>query len=124
MRGFSKASVLISLTLSLSLAACSPSQDSDLHTPESQNIVGGQEVENGTPLSRSVVLLINSMTSEVCSAALIGGTFAVTAAHCVDSKNMASMYLFFAAKPKKGTERRQIIAAKVSPYWGLRQNED
>lgn len=130
MRGFNKFTALTSLTLGLSLAACTPTKESSFNATETKattqqtGIIGGQNVADGSNLSRNVVLLINSLTREVCSAALIGGNFAVTAAHCIDVDNPENMYVFFAAKPNKSTERRQVLKAKVSPYWELRQNED
>lgn len=130
MRGFNKFAALTSMTLGLSLAACTPTKESSFNATETKataqqtSIIGGQNVADGSDLSRNVVLLINSLTREVCSAALIGGNFAVTAAHCIDVDNPENMYVFFAAKPNKSTERRQVLKAKVSPYWELRQNED
>lgn len=131
MRGFSKFTALTGLVLGLSLAACTPNKNASFNLPDSDaeesaatNIIGGQNVANNSNLSRGVVLVVNALTHEVCSAALIGGNFAVTAAHCIDTDNEENMYVFFAAKPNKNTERRQVLKAKVSPYWELRQKED
>lgn len=131
MRGFNKFAVLSGLVLGLSLTACTPSKNASFNVTENDqedaqanNIIGGKPVANKSNLSRNVVLMVNALTHEVCSAALIGGNFAVTAAHCIDTENPENMYVFFAAKPNKDTERRQVLRAKVSPYWELRQNED
>jgi secreted trypsin-like serine protease len=130
MRGFNKFVALTSLTLGISLVACTPAKKASFNTTdikttsEDSAIIGGQNVAEGSDLSRNVVLMVNSLTHEVCSAALIGGNFAVTAAHCIDTENPENMYVFFAAKPNKNTERRQVVKAKPSPYWELRQNED
>jgi len=127
----SKFTALTSLALCLSLAACTapkevPVDASEINaeTPELNNIIGGGSVAEGSALSRSVVLLVNSQTREVCTAALIGGNFALTAAHCVDREDVQNMFVFFAAKPNKNTERRQVVNAKVSPYWDHRKKEE
>lgn len=132
MRGFSKFAAWTGLAISLSLAACTPSKNASFNVTANDaddaqtksSIIGGGNVANNSNLSRSVVLIVNALTKEVCSAALIGGNFAITAAHCIDTDNEENMYVFFAAKPNKDTERRQVLKAKVSPYWELRQNED
>jgi secreted trypsin-like serine protease len=127
-RGFNKIAVLFCLTLTLPLAACSPAKQTSLYSPETdtheKNIIGGSNVAEGSDLSRSVVLLANALTHEICSAALIGGNFATTAAHCIDVDNVENMYVFFAVKPGAKTERRQVKKAKVSPYWEFSQNEE
>ncbi len=129
MRGFNKVTALTRLALGFSLAACTPTKESSFNATETKTptqqagIIGGRTVADGSDLSRNVVLLVNPLTQEVCSAALIGGPFAVTAAHCIDTENPENMYVFFAAKPNRETERRQVLKAKVSPYWELRRNE-
>lgn len=129
-RGFNKIASLTTVTLGLALSACTPMKHAALTSPEvnqdntTENIVGGTEVQEGSALSKSVVLLVNLVTEEICTAALIGGNFAVTAAHCLDEDNIENMYVLFAAKPNIKTVRRKVLNAKASPYWKLRQHED
>jgi len=126
-----KFTALSSLAICLSLVACTapkeaPADASEINAenPELNNIIGGSSVAEGSALSRSVVLLVNSKTHEVCTAALIGGNFALTAAHCIDDEDVQNMFVFFAAKPNKNTMRRQVVNAKVSPYWEFRKKEE
>lgn len=133
MRGFQRFAAMTGLTLALGLAACTASKDAAVNastnnnptaeTTEAKSIIGGHEVAQGSDLSKSVVLLMNAMTSEACSAALIGGNYAITAAHCVEG-DTSNMYVFFAAKPNRNTERRQVVAVKPSPYYEARKKED
>jgi secreted trypsin-like serine protease len=120
--------ILWGLSLTLALSACTPSKQFDITDADSDentsNIVAGQEVQENSLLAKSVVFLVNSLTKEGCSASLIGGQYALTAAHCLDKEDPKNLYVFFAAKPNRKSERRQVIAMKMSPYWDLRQKED
>lgn len=85
-----------------------------------RGIINGHEVQNDDRLAKNTVLLVNRTEKNqyVCTATLLGGPFALTAAHCLDSENTQNMYVFFDTHPSEKSERRQVIAQKASPYWG------
>lgn len=124
--GSRKYLVLVKITLTLRLlTACTSGYEvnANISTNDTANIINGKKVQDGSVFSKNAVLLINRLTSEVCTATLLGGNFALTAAHCLDNENPGNLYLFFGAKPNATTERRQVVAMKASPYWELRQKE-
>ncbi len=128
MRGSKNFAILAGVLLGLNLSACTPAKQFQIKYSADEgnpsNIIAGNDVANNSSLSKSVVLLINSFTQEVCSASLIGNQYALTAAHCLDKENPNNLYIFFAAKPNGKTERRRVIAMQAFPYWALRQSED
>lgn len=132
-RGQLKIALILAAVCNLSLIGCAP--PNQLHSPTANQIqarsesspeaiVGGYDILDSFPLSKNVVLLVNAATEEVCTATLLGGPFALTAAHCLDSANLDDLFVFFGPQPNSRSERRQVIAAKVSPYWELRKFED
>lgn len=128
MWGSKKFTLLVSISLSaVFLSACTPAEPFEVPNFDQgtfQNIVNGIEVQSGNEMANSVVLVINRATSEVCTASLLDSNHALTAAHCLDNDNPGNLYVFFAAKPNSSTERRQVIAARASSYWAIRQKED
>jgi secreted trypsin-like serine protease len=104
------------------MSACSPlkySEYAEINSSEKENqpsnIISGVEVDNNSTLSKSVVLLVNILTQEICSAALIGSQYALTATHCLDKEDPNNLFIFFAAKPDFQTERRQVVAMRTPP---------
>lgn len=132
-RGQLKIALILGAACNLNLVGCAPPNQLESPTANqiqarsessAEAIVGGHDLLESIPWSKNVVLLVNAATEEVCTATLLGGPFALTAAHCLDSSNLEDLFVFFGAQPNTRSERRQVIATKVYPYWEDRKFED
>jgi secreted trypsin-like serine protease len=100
------------------VTACAPrSQTEDKVDTSDTAIVGGQEVAAGSALTKSVALMMNRMTTEICTVSLLNNQFAVTAAHCVSNVDDRDLFLFFDTKLQASSPRRRVIDHKTSPYY-------
>jgi len=128
MLGFKKSVILGQALVLLSLlSACSKGFEKEAiqADPETTSfIINGKNVDAKTPAVRSTVLFFNAMTKEVCTATLLATNYALTAAHCLDSKNSDDLYVLFGTEREELFDQRQVIASKASPYWANRQRED
>lgn len=115
------------LMVCMTLSACGSGKKFKETTNESSDedrwIIGGNPVGNEQPLAKNVALLVNSMNHEVCTATLLGGPFALTAAHCIDFEKPENLYVFFTTKAGPNVPARQVVNVKASPLWNARQNE-
>lgn len=103
------------LIAALALTACSPNQQNsgNISVPESA-VVGGQEIEVGSPLAKSTVGIYESELHYICSGTLLPGNLVLTAAHCVDP-DAKNLEIYFTNKMKGATaeQKRKVIAAVV-----------
>lgn len=83
------------------LSACGPSQSSP-QDPSLVKIVNGAAVEDGNPIAKSTVAIVNYgfdgkyVSSGICSGTLISPVHVLTAAHCAEdySERMRPMVIF------------------------------
>jgi len=106
-----------SLICSLALSACRMDSTESLYGSKDSAIIGGTEVPNESPLSRSVALLFNRMTTEVCTASILNNQFVLTAAHCVVGANSKDLYLIFDTTLSEKSATRRVVAAKTTNYY-------
>ncbi|WP_413289852.1 S1 family peptidase [Bdellovibrio sp. HCB337] len=127
MRGSNKIASLISVSLMATmLSACTLADNfkaENFESEDTQDIVNGREIQNDNELAKSVVFIVNKVTKDVCTGSILDNNHVLTAAHCLDTEDQTNLYVFFAARPNGKTERRQVLAAKYSPYWEMRQLE-
>ena len=127
MRGFKKQTLLTSTLLALCLlSGCTKNfADTPFNSDDKKvsGIINGKFVTDDSVLSKTTVLLANPVVGEICTATLLGGNYALTAAHCLDQEKPENMYVFFGTQPNGNSERRQVVAMKASPYWELRRRE-
>jgi len=86
-------------------------------------IIGGTDVPNESPLSRSVALLFNRLTTEVCTVSILNNQFALTAAHCIAGADTKDLYLVFDIKLESKSITRRVVGTKATDYFKPKANQ-
>lgn len=102
------------ILFSLLLTACSPSQ-SQLFTQTGVTVIGGREATDDDVAARSVVILHNAKTNELCGATLISDRHVITAAHCLVQEPESLRIIFGRDLHKRGLEERSVSAFRICP---------
>lgn len=104
------------------LMACRTEVNSNIAGVIDAAIIGGTDVTESAPLSRSVALLFNRLTTEVCTVSILNNQFALTAGHCISGHDTKNLYLVFDTTLSERSTTRRVVAAKPSDYYNPHAN--
>ncbi|WP_413561223.1 S1 family peptidase [Bdellovibrio sp. HCB209] len=85
---------ILALTLLITTAACSPSNEGLLDSQDRQNIIGGTIVKKDARLAKSTVGIYDASTTQICTGVLLENNIVVTAGHCVSS-DTSNLFVVF-----------------------------
>lgn len=126
-----KSAVGISLALLLSACGATTQQTGSIEfSDQSQNIVGGRNLDPASPMSRHVVGLYGAKNGGgfICTGTLIATNIIMTAAHCVETDQMVVVFshnLVGTLQAKDLNKVRPVVAKLVHSKWtGQVQNKD
>ncbi|QDK45262.1 hypothetical protein DOM22_08895 [Bdellovibrio sp. ZAP7] len=115
------------LTVALITAGCGSSVNSNnLTAKNSDSIIGGQLVKEGTALAQSVVGIYDDNEGYTCTGSLLPGNLVLTAAHCIGKKT-SGVYIVFHPDMesilnmgnnfKNSPAVRQVVQMKANKDW-------
>jgi hypothetical protein len=115
--------VLGFFSLLLGLVACTPSPETKSHVNlrSGQGVVGGLEVENGSPFAKSTVMITlddDQGQSFICTGTFISEKLILTASHCA-TPNPLKMSVLFGLNPLSGRDYSVVPILKVHWYAGV-----
>lgn len=99
----------------LVLGACTPNQKNTAEIAAAgSGVVGGQEIEVGSPLAKSTVGIYESEIGYICSGTLLPNNLVLTAGHCVDPK-AKNLKIYFTNKMQGADDaaKRNVIDSVV-----------
>lgn len=121
----------LSSGLMLALTACSDSKtqaaagDASVeNTQFAGGVLGGNNVQTGSRVSRSVVALY-AQGFGLCTGTLISNNAVLTAAHCIPQSSVARLQVVFATSLKGATAQqvRAVTRMYVHPWYNQRKNQ-
>lgn len=89
------------------------------------NIVGGQPVDAGDAMARSVVALYDVQAKALCTASIVSPNYLITASHCVkpgSTKNLRVVFGTDISQKSTITAVGSVLGAVQSPLWKTNQN--
>lgn len=109
-------------TLVLTLSACSAERQSGSIDLAGQNIVGGTETDDSSPVAKHVVAIVGMGASGpyTCTGTLITKNIVMTAAHCVPANKMKVVFtknIQQTVTAQKQELIRTVVSKVVHPKW-------
>jgi secreted trypsin-like serine protease len=112
------ATAVLAAIAATTLAACSPkSQESTVTSgAQTDGIIGGVDVPGNNKITRGIVAVYDSYSSQLCTGSLLEDNTVLTAAHCLGS-DVTKMFIIFGIQLSGDSERRQADKMETSPEW-------
>jgi len=114
--------LLIPMIFSGTIVGCTIGSFENQFDSDDAAILGGDEVGREESVSKSVALLFNRATSDVCTVSILNNQFALTAAHCVEDASNADLSVIFDTIKRQESPTRRVVDSLPSNYF--RSNRD